>query len=94
MFAFDPAKSAANLAKHGIDFDDAQMLWADDRLVELGLVIYGREERRLLVGRIDGRCWTAVVTDRGERIRLISVRRSRPDEEMAYERRRVRPDVR
>lgn len=86
MFEFDPAKSAANLAKHGIDFDDAQMLWADDRLVELELVIYGREERRLLVGRIGGRCWTAVVTDRGERIRLISVRRSRSDEKVAYQR--------
>lgn len=32
-FDFDPAKSAANLKKHGIDFVDAQALWNDpDRL--------------------------------------------------------------
>ncbi|HET9414795.1 MAG TPA: BrnT family toxin, partial [Pseudolabrys sp.] len=32
-FEFDPAKSAANLKKHGIDFLDAQALWNDvDRL--------------------------------------------------------------
>jgi uncharacterized DUF497 family protein len=32
-FEFDPATSAANLAKHGIDFVAAQALWSDpDRL--------------------------------------------------------------
>jgi uncharacterized protein len=32
-FEFDPAKSAANLEKHGIDFIGAQALWSDpDRL--------------------------------------------------------------
>ena len=32
-FEFDPAKSAANLEKHGIDFTDAQALWSvPDRL--------------------------------------------------------------
>ena len=32
-FEFDPAKSAANLKKHGIDFIGAQALWSDsDRL--------------------------------------------------------------
>jgi len=29
-FEFDPEKSAANLAKHGIDFEAAQALWLDD----------------------------------------------------------------
>jgi uncharacterized DUF497 family protein len=31
MFEFDPAKSAANLEKHGIDFEAVQALWADTR---------------------------------------------------------------
>jgi uncharacterized DUF497 family protein len=28
-FEFDPAKSAANLKKHGVDFLGAQALWSD-----------------------------------------------------------------
>jgi len=88
MFEFDPAKSAANKLKHGIDFNKAQALWDGD-LLEIGVVLYEREERRLLVGTIGGKCWTAIVTQRGDRIRLISVRRARSREEMAFERRRV-----
>ena len=30
-FEYDPAKSAANKAKHGIDFAEAQELWRDDK---------------------------------------------------------------
>lgn len=86
MFEFDADKSAANLAKHGIDFVEAQALWADDRLTDIGAVEYGGETRRLYVGEWRSKRWTAVVTERGERIRLISVRRARSSEEMAYDR--------
>ncbi|WP_161788239.1 BrnT family toxin [Bifidobacterium boum] len=34
---------------------------------------------------IDGKHWTAITTRRGNRIRLISVRRSRKDEERYYD---------
>jgi len=34
LFEFDPDKSAANRAKHGIDFEAAQMLWIDDDRIE------------------------------------------------------------
>lgn len=86
MFEFDADKSAANLAKHGIDFIEAQALWADDRLTEIAAVDYGGEERRLYVGEWRGKRWTAVVTKPGEHIRLISVPRARPSEEIAYDR--------
>ena len=33
-FEFDPAKSAANRAKHGIDFVAGQALWQDDAAIE------------------------------------------------------------
>jgi len=89
MFDFDPSKSAANKAKHGIDFVEAQALWDDERRTEIGVVDYGGEERRLLVGEAAGKRWTAIVTQRGDRIRIISVRRARPSEEMAYDRRRI-----
>ncbi len=94
MFEFDPAKSDANRIKHGIDFVEAQALWQDDDLIDLGMVEYDGETRHLFVGQWRGRRWTAVVTYRGGSIRIISVRRARGSEEMAYERRRIRPDVR
>jgi uncharacterized DUF497 family protein len=34
-FEFDLAKSAANLAKHGIDFTAAQSIWQDTNRVEV-----------------------------------------------------------
>ena len=34
-FEYDPDKSVENKRKHGIDFDEAQALWADSALVEI-----------------------------------------------------------
>jgi uncharacterized DUF497 family protein len=34
-FEFDPEKSAANRQEHGIDFEDAQVLWSDPDAVEI-----------------------------------------------------------
>jgi len=84
MFEFDRRKSQANLARHGIDFIEAQRLWDDPEL--LGIPARIRDEPRyLLIGRIEGRFWSAVVTYREERIRIISVRRSRKEEVGLYE---------
>ena len=52
-FEFDPEKSAANLAKHGIDFEDAQALWLDERRAT-GPTVSTNEERWMVVGMIDG----------------------------------------
>ncbi len=83
-FEFDPAKSASNKAKHGIDFVEAQALWQDDGLVDVP-VVSGGEPRFLVIGRLEGKCWTAVCTLRGTAVRIISVRRSRTTEVMFYE---------
>ena len=77
-------KSAANLAKHGIDFVEAQRLWEDPDLLEIPARTED-EPRWLIIGRIDAKLWSAVVTARGDAIRLISVRRSRDDEVALYE---------
>jgi len=84
MFEFDPDKSAANLAKHGIDFDAAQALWSDDRRLVVD-TRFVAERRQLVIGRIGERVWTAVITTRDEAIRIISVRRSRDNEVNAYD---------
>jgi hypothetical protein len=83
-FEFDEAKSLANRVKHGIDFVEAQRLWRDDRLLEVDARSEG-EPRHLVIGRIDGLHWSAIITHRGQLIRLISVRRSRSEEIARYE---------
>ena len=85
-FAFDAAKSAANKAKHGIDFVEAQVLWLDPDRVELPARPRPTNEPRfLLVGQITQTLWTATVTYRHEEtIRLISVRRARNSEKAQY----------
>jgi uncharacterized DUF497 family protein len=83
-FEFDARKSAANLAKHGIDFVEAQRLWEDPDLLEIPARTED-EPRWLIIGRIDEKLWSAVVTSRGDAIRIISVRRSRDDEVALYE---------
>lgn len=83
-FEFDPAKSAANTAKHGISFEEAIGLFADERL----LVVPARtidEERFLAIGLLADRHWSAIFTRRQGRVRLISVRRARHEEIDAYE---------
>ncbi|MBN1948014.1 MAG: BrnT family toxin [Bradymonadales bacterium] len=83
-FEFDEAKSAANKAKHGIDFVEAQLLWLDSMLIEIPARTVD-ESRTLVVGVIANVHWSAVVTYREERIRIISVRRSRREEVEIYE---------
>jgi uncharacterized protein len=83
-FEFDPHKSESNRQKHGIDFVAAQDLWNDP----LRVVIPVRtedEERSLVIGTIGDKNWSAVVTTRGETVRIISVRRSRDEEKEIYE---------
>jgi uncharacterized DUF497 family protein len=53
-FEFDPAKSAANKAKHGIDFDEAQVLWNDSELA-IAPALAGPEPRFLAIGKIHGK---------------------------------------
>lgn len=83
-FEYDPNKSAANLEKHGIDFEQAQELWKDGAALRVE-VSYEGEERFILIGMIGGKHWTAVITYREKRIRIISVRRSRKQEVNRYE---------
>ncbi|MDO3379470.1 BrnT family toxin [Geoalkalibacter halelectricus] len=83
-FEFDPNKSLSNFSKHGIDFDVAQSLWNDPDLLEIPAKTTDKP-RYLVVGKIDGKHWSAVITYRDNTIRLISVRRSRPEEIGRYE---------
>ena len=62
----------------------AQGLWKDPYLLEIRAKSED-EQRGLLIGKIGEKDWSAVVTYRDARIRLISVRRSRKKEVELYE---------
>lgn len=83
-FEFNPDKSVSNKQKHGIDFSEAQVLWDDADLIEIPVKTID-EPRYLVIGRISGKHWSAVITYRAEKIRIISVRRSRKEEVEIYE---------
>jgi uncharacterized DUF497 family protein len=83
-FEFDEAKSRANFAKHGIDFVEAQHLWDDPRLLEIPAKTED-EPRYLVIGLVNSKHWSAVITYRQTGIRLISVRRARTEEVALYE---------
>ena len=80
----DSAKSASNLEKRGIDFTAVQALWDDPVRVEIPARTVD-EPRWLVIGQIAGRHWSAVVTYREQRVRIISARRSRKEETALYE---------
>ena len=83
-FKFDPGKSESNKLKHGIDFIEVQSLWDDPDLI----VIPARtadEPRVLVIGKIGNQHWSGIITYRGDNVRIISVRRSRPEEVDIYE---------
>jgi uncharacterized DUF497 family protein len=83
-FDFDPGKSQSNHGKHGIDFKAAQALWDDPDFVEIPARTID-EQRFLIIGLIGNKHWSAVVTYREEKVRIISVRRSRQEEVDIYE---------
>ena len=84
IFEFDPNKSLLNQEKHGISFDQAQALWEDEDRFEIPAKTQD-EPRWLVVGKINGKHWSAVITYRHDTIRIISVRRSRDEEVKIYE---------
>lgn len=81
---YDPEKSAENKRKHEIDFEEAQTLWSDSALLEIPARVTD-EPRWLVIGKIGQKHWSAVITWRGDNVRLISVRRSRDEEVTIYE---------
>jgi len=83
-FEFDPRKSKANLDKHGISFDEAAQLWNDPRFIEVPART-NDEPRFLGIARLEKKYWSAIITHRDAKIRIISVRRSRQEEIEIYE---------
>ena len=83
-FEFVDLKNQRNMEKHGIDFIEAQQIWEDSGLIEIPARAVD-EPRFLVIGRYRGTHWSGIITYRAEKIRIISVRRSRKEEIEIYE---------
>jgi hypothetical protein len=82
-FEFDPEKSKSNKDKHGIDFNEGQKLWEDpDHIVIPAKNL--DEPRFLVIGKIRDKIWSSIITIRNQKIRIISIRRSRNNEKEIY----------
>jgi len=87
IFDYDPDKDAANRIKHGVPLIFGARLFEDeDQVVLASFRPIDGEDRYKVVGMVGGRLWTAVYVERGETIRLISVRRSNAGEQGSYHR--------
>jgi len=84
QFEFDPDKSKNNKKKHGIDFIETQVLWDDIDLLEIPAITTD-EQRFLVIGKIEAKYWSGIITYRNDNIRMISVRRARNEEIELYE---------
>jgi uncharacterized DUF497 family protein len=86
-FEWDPRKAAANLAKHGVTFEEAATVFGDP----LGRFLAdprhsSKEERFVLLGSSrEGQLLTVMFVDRSDTIRIISVRRATRRERRDYE---------
>ena len=82
-FEWDPAKAKANIARHGVSFEAAQVVFADLQALEL-LDNSTEEERWRLLGRAAFDILLVVYTERGDRVRIISARKASKREQEVY----------
>ena len=86
-FVWDRQKAAANLRKHGVDFEEAASAFDDSLSITIPDPDHsGAEERFLLVGESKaGRLLVVAHAERGNQIRLINARPATRRERQAYE---------
>lgn len=82
---FDPAKDAANQAKHGISLAEARWMDWENALIQRDARRDYGEERRQGYARLAGRLYVAVFTLRGAVMRVISLRKANAREREKYE---------
>ena len=82
-FEYDPEKSQTNQGKHGVDFEKAKGLWKEAYVEFAARQEY--ENRFAIMGPIKGKLYTCIYTLRGDRVRIISCRRSQEKEVALYE---------
>jgi uncharacterized DUF497 family protein len=91
-FEWDTDKAASNLRKHGVAFEDAQLVFSDVFALDSVDVDAGYGEIRMVItGMAKGRLLTVVYTERGERTRIITARKGTRHEQRDYYRSQTPP---
>lgn len=86
LFEWDERKAAQNVTKHGVPFEYAVRVFLDPRRLDrLDARRDYTEERRLTLGRIEGRLFAVAYTPRGPVIRMISARKANEREQRNYD---------
>ena len=84
LFEWDEEKNAANIKKHGIDFEDAIRVFEDDDRIEIYDAAHsGEEDRYNTIGMVNDVLFV-VYTERREAIRIISARPATRGERSIY----------
>lgn len=85
-YEWEPAKAAANLKKHKVDFADAALSLEDPNALVATDPDASSEERFIcLAADPEGRVLVTVYAHRGDNIRIISSRLASPGERRRYE---------
>ncbi len=83
-FVWDEAKRQANLAKHGLDFADAEVVFGGVTFtIEDNRFDYG-EDRFITIGFLRGTVIVMAHTEEGDLVRVISMRKATNREERLY----------
>ena len=86
IFEWDDDKATQNVVKHRVPFDYAVRVFLDaHRLDSEDSRRDYREERRMVLGKIDGRLFAVAYTRRATATRLISARKANDREKRKYE---------
>ena len=89
LFEWDDVKEKINIAKHGIDFGTAALVFRDENRIEFYDEVHSTDEDRYItIGQINGIAVTVIVmvvyTERERAIRLISARKATTQEGRMY----------
>ena len=84
LFEWDHRKAAQNVAKHGVPFEYAARVFRDAHRLDSEDDRHYGEQRRLTLGKIEGRLFAVAYTPRGTVLRLISARKANAREQRKY----------
>jgi hypothetical protein len=88
QFEWDPAKAAANRKKHGIGFDEAKSVFADERAKLIADPGHSEDENRFILLGLSTRLKLLVVChcyrSKNNTIRIISARKATAIESRNY----------
>lgn len=86
-YGWDYAKNRSNFAKHGLDFADAELVFAGPCVTFVDNRFDYGEERFITLGLVAGRLVTIAHAPRGEATRIISMRKANRREQKIYQKR-------